>query len=274
VIFTPVEELKVSVDYWDIKVKQDVVSASELVNLGVPAQSLQFQTVRGPQVVLPQVQANGTQVPTLTPIGLILYQLFPYVNATQTEVNGVDLDLESHIDIGRAGRLTATLNYSHMFHYYLSAPTGVTSDLAGTHGPTGVSGDTGNPQDRAVLSLTWDRGPWSLTGSVNYIGAYDLTDPSIGIYTCSDSILNSGKWVNPYAGPASFCKVDRFVDVDLYGEYSFNEHLRVHGSILNLFDRPPPLDMQTYGSAGNYSNAFHDAGAVGRFFMVGLTYTL
>ena len=104
---------------------------------------------------------------------------------------------------------------------------------------------------------------------VNNIGAFELTDPSIQIYTCSDSILNSGKWVNPYAGPESFCKVDRFVDVDLYGEYSFNEHLRVHGSILNLFDKPPPLDMQTYGSAGNYSNAFHDAGAIGRFCMVG-----
>lgn len=279
VIFTPVDQLKVSVDYWDIKVKQDVVSASELVNLGVPAQSLQFQTVRGPQVMLPVVtpacQNNLSTCPSaLTPVGLIAYQLFPYVNATQTEVNGIDLDLESHIDIGRWGRLTATLNYSHMFHYYLSAPTGVTSDLAGTHGPTGVSGDTGNPQDRAVFNLTWDHGPWSVSGTVNYIGAFDLTDPSIQIYTCSDSILNSGKWVNPYAGPQSFCKVDRFVDVDLYGEYSFNEHLRVHGSILNLFDKPPPLDMQTYGSAGNYSNAFHDAGAIGRFFMVGLTYTL
>jgi iron complex outermembrane recepter protein len=60
----------------------------------------------------------------------------------------------------------------------------------------------------------------------------------------------------------------------LYAEYKFNEHLDVHGSILNVFDKPPPLDMQTYGSAGNYSNAFHDAGAIGRFFMVGLTYRL
>ena len=27
-------------------------------------------------------------------------------------------------------------------------------------------------------------------------------------------------------------------------------------------------------NAGNYSNAFHDAGAIGRFLMVGFTYTL
>jgi iron complex outermembrane receptor protein len=121
--------------------------------------------------------------------------------------------------------------------------------------------------------MSWDRGPWTLSSTINYIGAYDLTDPSVGIYTCSDSIINSGKWINPYAGPASFCKVDRFTDVDLYAEYAISEHLKVHGTILNVFDKPPPLDMQTYGSAGNYSNAFADAGAIGRFFNVGATYT-
>lgn len=273
VIATPVEAVKLSIDYWDIKVKEDIVSASELVDLGVPVQSLQFTTVRGPQVTLPEVQSNGALVNTLTPVGLILFQAFPYVNATQTEVNGFDVDLESHVDIGTAGRLSATLNYTHMLHYYLTAPGGVTTDLAGTHGPSGVSGDTGNPKDRAVLTVGWERGSWETTATVNYIGPFNLTDPSIGIETCGDSILNSGKWVNAYAGPASFCSVNRFVDLDLYAEYTVNRHLHVHGGVLNVFDKPPPLDMQTYGSAGNYSNAFHDAGAIGRFFNVGAAYT-
>jgi iron complex outermembrane recepter protein len=181
--------------------------------------------------------------------------------------------LESHVDVGRIGRFSATLNYSHMFHYYLTAPTGVTTDLAGTHGPTGVSGDTGNPQDRAVLTLGWDRGPWEVTATINYVGAFSLTDPSIGIDTCGESILSEDRWVGVYTGPESFCKVDRFTDVDLYTEYAFSDHFRVHGSVLNVFNKPPPLDLQTYGSAGNYDNAFHDAGAVGRFFSVGATYT-
>jgi iron complex outermembrane receptor protein len=193
VIVTPIEQLKLSLDYWDIKVKQDIVSASELVDLGVPAQSLQFQIVRGPPVVLQQVQPNGTLANALTPVGLIIFQEFPYVNATQTEVNGIDFDLASHVDIGAAGKLSATLNYTHMFHYYLTAPGGLTTDLAGTHGPSGVSGDTGNPKDRAVLTLGWERGPFEVTGTVNYIGAFNLTDPSIGLDTCSESVQNSGK---------------------------------------------------------------------------------
>ncbi|MBV8909904.1 MAG: TonB-dependent receptor, partial [Gammaproteobacteria bacterium] len=276
-ILTPIEPVKLSVDYWDIRIKEDVVSAGELVNLGIPAQSLQFTIVRGPPVLAQQVNAacqnNLSSCPFVTtPVGLIAFQEFPYVNATQTEVNGIDLDLAAHFDIGRAGRLSSTLNYSHMLHYYLTAPGGPRSDLAGTHGPTGVSGDTGNPKDRAVLALTWDRGAWSVTGSANYIGHFDLTDPSIGLNDCGSSILNSGKWVNAYTGPVSFCQVDHFLDVDLHAEYAFSEHFRLHGTALNVFDKPPPLDMQTYGSSGNYSNAFHDAGAIGRFFSIGATY--
>ena len=272
VILTPIEQIKLSVDYWDIKIKQDIVSASELVDLGVPLQSLQFNIVRGPPVPLQQVQANGSLASALTPVGLILAQDFPYVNATQTEVNGIDVDLASHVDVGVVGKLSASLNYTHMFHYYLTAPGGFTSDLAGTHGPTGVSGDTGNPQDRAVLTLSWDRGPADVTATINYVGAFNLTDPSIGIETCSESVQNSGKWVNPYSGPASWCEVSHFTDVNLYTEYTFSNHLGVHGSVLNVLNTQPPLDLQTYGSAGDYSNAFHDAGAIGRFYSVGATY--
>jgi iron complex outermembrane recepter protein len=113
-----------------------------------------------------------------------------------------------------------------------------------------------------------------VTGTVNYIGHFNLLDPSIGIDTCGESIISEDRWVGTYNGPNSFCEVETFVDVDLYAEYKFSEHFQVHGSILNVFDKPPPLDLQTYGSAGNYDNAFHDAGAIGRFFMVGFTYTL
>ena len=282
-IMTPVEQLKVSIDYWDIKVNRDIITASEAVNLGVSSQSALFPIVRGPSVVLAQVSSVNpltgayTTAPAATPVGLIVYQAFPYLNDTQTQVNGLDLDLASHVDIGAAGFLSVSLNYSHMFHYYLSSPLGVTTDLAGTHGPIGVSGDTGNPKDRAVLTLGWEYGPWNVTGTVNYTGAFNLTDPSIGLYTCGESIVESGKWspLTGYTGPASFCQVERFVDVNLYTEYSVSKHFTVHGAVLNVFDEPPPLDMQTYGGGGVafFDGAFHDAGAVGRFYSIGVTYT-
>jgi iron complex outermembrane recepter protein len=281
-ILTPIEQFKASFDYWNVTIKRDIISADEAVNLGLSSQSALFPIVRGSPVTLQQVTSVNpttgayTTAPATTPVGLIIYQAFPYLNATQSQVNGVDMDLASHFDIGAAGKLTASLNYSYMLHYYLTSPLGVTTDLAGTHGPTGVSGDTGNPKSKAVLSLEWERGPWDVTATANYTGAFNLTDPSIGIDTCGESIVNSGKWsaTTGYTGPVSFCQVDHFVDVDLYGEYAFSDHFKVHGTILNVFNKPPPLDMQTYGGGGgaSFDGAFHDAGAVGRFFSIGCTY--
>jgi iron complex outermembrane receptor protein len=69
--------------------------------------------------------------------------------------------------------------------------------------------------------------------------------------------------------------VHSFTDVDLYGRYALSKQFSVHGSIVNLFNRQPPLDLQTYGGGGElaYDTAFGgQTGAVGRFFTIGATY--
>jgi outer membrane receptor protein involved in Fe transport len=67
------------------------------------------------------------------------------------------------------------------------------------------------------------------------------------------------------------------VSVDWYRielkSYAATDHLSLHGSITNLFDSQPPVDLQTYGGGGElaYSTLDQD-GAVGRFFLIGATY--
>jgi iron complex outermembrane receptor protein len=228
----------------------------------------------------PFVNPNGTISNVLTPVGLAVYEGYPYINASETNTNGIDLDFKSAIDLGEAGRLTGELNYTRILTFTLSAP-GVSYELAGTHGPSGFSGDTGNPKNRAVLSLTWDKGPVSLTGSVNYVGSFSVTDPSSGQSTC-EAALND-RFISEYGGgtfpsgsifPSSFCRVASFTDVDFYGRYSINDHLSFHASVLNALDKPPPLDMATYGGGGGaaYDAAMTQAGAVGRYFILGAAY--
>jgi iron complex outermembrane receptor protein len=244
--------------------------------------------VRGPQVTLPFCTSTGNcTAQELTPVGPVLYQAFPYLNLTQTHVSGLDMDLATRFDIGSAGRLNASLNYSHTFHYIFGI-AGNSVDLAGTHGPQSISGDTGNPKDRATASLAWDLGPWNVTASVNYVGTYNLTDPTSGFNTCQQGIGFGGvqgpqlarfPGVPLPAAAASllnYCDVKSFTDVDLYAQYAFSKNFSVHGSILNVFGTQPPVDLQTYGAApGNapYNPAMAQAGAVGRFFNVGGTYT-
>ena len=281
-IFSPLESTKVSLDYWDIKVNQDIQSGVNVLFLG--GDPALFPIVRGPQQVLPLVTAPGVLTPTPTPQGPVLYQAFPYFNLTQTHVNGLDLNFASHFDVGGAGRITAALNASHMFHYIFGLQGGQL-DLAGTHGPIIISGDTGNPKDRATASLGWDRGPVAVSASLNYVGHFNVTDPSIGITDCPTAIATGGlggpqatRFASPAAVPAGllgYCDVKAFTDVDLYAQYAFSKHLSVHAAILNVFDSQPPVDLETYGASGNdpYNPAMHQAGAIGRFYNLGASYT-
>jgi iron complex outermembrane receptor protein len=69
--------------------------------------------------------------------------------------------------------------------------------------------------------------------------------------------------------------VPSFLSTDLTATYKYGKNWTFHGTILNLFDRAPPIDTGTYGNSGNlaaYNATLHQAGAIGRFFSVGAQY--
>jgi len=283
VIFEPSSAFNVSVDWYYIKLTNDIISASATGGLS----STYASVVRGPAEVLPVCTATTVNTPcptanVLTPVGYPIYNLYPYVNAGTTKTSGIDVDLRSQFDIGVLGRLTAGINYTYISQYSVTY-LGQTFDLAGTHGPSGVSGDTGNPKQRAVGTFTWDKGPATATATVNYTSSFHITDPSEGWNDCLTAIQTSGvgygaaipggvttlapQWV-PY------CSVAHFTSVNLFGAYSITDHFQVHGSVTNLLNTQPPVDLETYGGGALYRyTTLHQAGAVGRFFLVGGTLT-
>jgi iron complex outermembrane receptor protein len=284
VIFEPIKALSVSVDWYHIELKNDIISASSAGGFYVDS----VQLVRGPPATLAQCTATttgGTPCPTAnvaTPVGYPAYTVVPYVNAGSTKTSGYDLDLKGKFDLGDFGRLKAELNYTYIAQYELIANS-TTFDLAGTHGPQSISGDTGNPRSRAVASLTWDEGPFSSTISVNYQSSFSIVDPSSGYNNCLQAL--QGRSPSAYGSAISssvkslpsqwypYCSVGHFTDVNLYAAYQASDHLQLHGSITNLFGSVPPVDLQTYGGGAElaYSTLDQD-GAVGRFFLVGATY--
>ena len=273
VILTPVDQARLSVDFWDIKVRNLIVTPSEFSSLPFPPAP--YQNVRTGPVTLPVLQANGTTINETFPVGEPIYTLNTYENAGEIHVNGVDVDIASRVDIGNLGRLSAQLNYSHEFIWDVSSCYDGTCGiayLAGTHGPQGISGDTGNPKDRAVLTLSWDRGPWDLTWTINYTGHYSLTDPSAGVDTCAEAVTGSFDSNKFYTGvfPTQYCTVSHFTDVNLYGSYQVTQQLQVFATIQNLFNTPPPVDLQTYGGGLlAYNPSLAQEGAIGLFFSLG-----
>ena len=263
-IFEPFKTFNASFDYYNIKLRNDIISQFEAGGLGNYTGLL-----RGPTVFATYNSPTG-QITQQTPVGPILALTYPYVNAGQTNTSGFDVDLRAHFDTDY-GKFLGNLSYTHLISYvYLD--DGVFYQLAGTHGPSGISGDTGNPKDRAVLSLGWEAGPVNVTWTINYTGSFSIVDASAGVPDCASAEDYIGAFSG--AGPSQFCRVGSFTDVDLSVHYQVTDHFSVHGAIINLTDASPPVDVATYGGGGRlaYDPGFSQAGAIGRFFNVGFTY--
>lgn len=283
VIFAPFKQFSVSVDWYYVKLLNDIISASSAGGFYVDS----IELVRGPSADLAVCTATTAPAPcptkrVPTPVGYPAYTVIPYVNAGSTKTSGYDVDLRSQFDLGDFGRLKAELNYTIIQQYELIA-AGSTFNLVGTHGPQSISGDTGNPRQRAVASLTWEEGPFTSTITVNYQSSFSIIDPSSGYPTCLSAL--QGRSPSAYGSAISsslttlpaawypYCEVQHFTDVNFYAAYTVSDHIQVHGAITNLFNSPPPVDLQTYGGGAELAYTTLDQdGAVGRFFLIGATY--
>ena len=280
-VLQPIEQASVSLDYYNIKLENDIIPVFE-AGSGFASD---INLVRGPTVNLPYCPttqtagctsaAGGGLVNQQTPVGLILEESFPYVNASSTKTSGFDFDLQYHWDMGAIGRFTGEATWTHELTYQLIIG-GSTFDLAGTHGPSGVSGDTGNPKDRVNARLSWTKGPITITPSIDFVSHFSITDPSSGIPDCASAIAYGGNFPGGVtAQNQQFCNVGYFLETDIFGSYQLTTNFSLHASVTNLFNKEPPVDAQTYGSGSiflPYDAALHQDGAVGRYMLVGFDY--
>jgi iron complex outermembrane recepter protein len=270
-IIEPIKGWSTTLDFYQVDINNQIVAGT-----GDPANA-----VRGNPVLSDCSDGNGGTVSCTPSSGPILYIPVRYVNANSTKVNGWELDTKYRFNLGSYGYLKTELDWSHMMSYQFTTG-GVTYQLAGTHGPAVIGGNTGNPKDRAQFTVTYERGPWEVAGTLNYISSFDLTDPSgsnagVPVLTCEDGVNQGGyfaAWI-PSGSPTdkSACRVHSFTTFNLTGAYKMNNGWTIRAAVDNLFDRQPPLDLNTYGG-GNlpYNPSLHQAGAVGRFVSVGATY--
>ncbi len=280
VILEPIKGWSSTFDLYDIKINNQIYTpppsvASTPVRSQVPINGLCYGAT-------PSQTANCT-IPG-GDRGLLLYLQSGYENTNDTEVRGFELESHYKWRFGAAGSLYAGLDWSHTLSYVLNVG-GVGYQLAGTHGPELIGGDTGNPKDRIQATFTYDIGPWDITAVENYISGYSNLDPSyvgsLGIpNTCANNLsVYSGVQFSSYTGgvanfPGSWCQTGSFYTTDATVRYSYTKELVLHFAVNNLFNRQPPFDANTYGgSPYQYNPSMHMAGAVGRFVQAGLTYS-
>jgi iron complex outermembrane receptor protein len=272
VIIEPVKNLNASLDYYNIEVRNQITTAAGNDPSFVP------EFARGPITPVDISNGDGTSHVGLPEAGPILYAKSPYINLGSTKTSGIEADVRYRWNLGDAGSVRAGLSVNHVFSYLTVVGDGVSYQLAGTQGPSVVGGATGNPKDRAVLTLGWSRGPLDVTTTTNYTSSFSALDPSTGGTDCASAAGDVGgrTYFQNIVQPAYYCHVASFTTTNLNVQYKVSPNLTLKGSILNVFDRQPPFDTSTYGNAGaqtSYNASLHQAGAIGRFFSLGLNYT-
>lgn len=271
-VVEPIKSLSATVDYYNIEVKNQINTAS-----GVPGFVPTY--VRNTIAPVEISNGDGTTSQGLPSVGTIAYATSGYVNSGGTKTTGVELDLTYRMNLGNAGKLRTTLSLNHMLSYELNS-NGVKYELAGTHGPSVISGNTGNPKNRGQLTLAWEQGPLAVTSTTNWVGNYSALDPSLpddeGTDCAHATNVSSRTYFFGTDVPLGYCRIPSFASTDLNVTYKVSKNLSLRASILNVFDKAPPIDVATYGNSGNltsYNASLHQAGAVGRFFSIGASYS-
>jgi iron complex outermembrane receptor protein len=193
-----------------------------------------------------------------------------FQNANSTQVEGIEVGTRYRFHLGDFGTLKTDFDWTHVMSYAVTE-NGVRYQLNDTHGPSAVSNDTGNPQDKIDMTFSWDKGPLDITTNFDFIGRYSILDPSAGQTTCAEAAQS---WYLGATPPSNYCHVASFLNTNLTARYQLTKQWNISGAIGNVFNRQPPVDLETYGNNGVATNmTLYTAGAYGRSFHLGTNYT-
>jgi len=269
VILEPVKGWATTIDVYKIQIKNQIVAgaASALPSYGPAVNQVCTANDGVSQIPCAPGQGNNSGVPW--------FYTQPLVNANETTTSGIELSSSYKFKMGDYGSLKAVLDYTHMMSY-IQDVAGVDYQLAGTHGPSAVGGDTGNPKDKVQATLTYSKNDWTVTTALNWVGSYDLTDPTPAGNNVDNCVEGGsfGGWFPNNNIPSNYCKVASFLDTDITVYYQVSKKLTLHANVSNVFNRQPPVDLATYGGMGiPFNPSLHEAGVIGRFINAGLDYS-
>ncbi len=228
-VFTPNNDLTISLDYWNIKYENLI---------GVDEDDFIRRALNGDFAVVGEGELD-TGVPGLEVAGgFVIDAHFQLTNLAFQETSGIDFAYTQYIDIGR-GELSLTADATYVFEFETQA-----SDSAPV---IDEAGDFRTPELLARLRGRYSMDDWSASLTMRYTGDY-RDDPSgrtleaVGLP--SDAEVQVPSWT---VWDASF-------------SYDINEDSFVSLTARNLLDRDPPLVL---GTSANVDHINHTS--LGRF---------
>jgi iron complex outermembrane receptor protein len=247
-VWDPVADLSLALDGWKIKRTNEINPLPYNEAAALPT------AIRSDNNLV----INGVVVPNS---GTLLISKAPYRNSSYTEIKGIDFDIKQKLKLGEYGRATIGMNWTHIISWMRAESAAVKYQYAGTHGNCDTSNCAGTPKEKANLVVSWDKGDWNVTSTMNYRSSMKNV--------AFEGDLCASKFADGTDAPNG-CNLASFTTLDISARWNMSKNLQFFGSITNLTDKIAPLDPLTYG--GMSYNPMDATGAIGRYFKIGARY--
>ena len=254
IVFSPMSNLSIGVDYWDVMIKGAIQQKSEIQVLGQPTTYKDFiyryDPTKFPDGWVDDGKATGAIKGSTNPAFPIAYIYLPYDNASKFFAAGFDVNMQFKQKVSGIGTLGAMLEGTYYTkHGYQNFGEAAVSDI-------GAYKDFGPvPRWRHALTFTYGLGDWNVSLTNNYSGGY--TD-----YTNADRV-----------GAANYPeirKVNSYSTWDTQVSWKGIKNLNVVLGVKNLADTDPPSSRTETNFQTGYDASFTNP--IGRAYYVRVGY--
>ena len=231
-VMEPVKDVTVSIDYWNIKIKNQISVVPEGDIFGDPVKYA-ADFVRN---------ADGS----------LNYIVDTNVNLGNVKTQGIDLGLSWRLPKSDWGNFGVSLDGTYVNQYdYQSEKGGAYKSNLGVYG--GGVGTAGGVifRWRHTATVTWSKGPWGAVIQQSFATGYQDQNGS--------SVVDG---FNHHVGS--------YTRYNLSGTYAGFRNLTLTAGIKNLFNTDPPASNQTDNFQYGYDSRYGDA--IGRAFFVRANY--
>ena len=265
-VFEPVRGYSLSVDYWNIKRKDEIgtksndeLLASEasqpagtIVRLDPKTQESTFTSVDGRTTQQIQDQYGVTAGPIASIKGMFL-------NVAKTKTSGFDVSGAARIDTG-IGRVDLSLNATRLLEYrsFYSERDG------GSYGDN-LAGQYGYSKTKVNLNTALQTG--NFNNSLRFVWnsptqlKLEYYDDQYDAAACADRGWSNGE-----------CRIASYIRTDYNLSYTGIKNVTLAAHVTTLFNRRPPLDLRALDSDGGGVIPQSRADVMGRVFRVSLEY--
>jgi iron complex outermembrane receptor protein len=243
-VFSPFDNTTLTIDGWQIRRTNEI-----------KGEDLADAIARG------DVVRNDNDIGGVPGTGTLLAANANYVNADSTKVRGIDVSLNQLVELGAYGRLSVDFVWTRINSLQTIDEGGVT-EYAGSHGNCDITNCIGTPKNRMNVSATWLLADWTVGLAWNFRGEMDNTN--------AEGTACANSFADGRDAPRG-CRIPSFHSLDLSARWQATDSMQIFANVENALDRVAPLDPHTYGAI-NY-NPLDSAGAIGRYFTVGMRYS-